>query len=239
MEQDRLAAVYSDANPFFRVCGHMGWGALVNLGYYTLPTLPAVLGGLSFFQRRLETRSLELLEARPGHRVLDACCGRGHTVARLGASGCDAVGVDITAQQIARARARYGHAPRTTFAVGDVTALPRQAEGIGATDGSFDRVHCLEAAFHLSPAGRRAFLAEAYRVLRPGGRFAWSTSHGTQQIRQKSGDSIREVWCVRRGRSRSSSPQPGTSRTRKRPGSSSGAQPTGPARSSHASRNWE
>ncbi|MFV0131895.1 class I SAM-dependent methyltransferase [Streptomyces sp. HMX87] len=168
---DRLAVSYSDANPFFRLCRHLGWGPLVNLGYCTWPTMPAILGGLAFFQRRLETRSLALLQARPGHRVLDACCGRGHTTARLGAAGCDAVGVDITAQQIADARARYGDAPRTTFAVADVTALPRHIDGIDMTDGSFDRVYCLEAAFHLSPAGRRAFLTEAFRVLRPGGRF--------------------------------------------------------------------
>ncbi|MBM7167581.1 class I SAM-dependent methyltransferase [Streptomyces sp. G44] len=179
----------------------MGWGALVNLGYYTLPTLPAVLGGLSFFQRRLETRSLKLLEARPGHRVLDACCGRGHTVARLSASGCDAVGVDITPQQIAQARARYGHAPRTTFAVADVTALPRQAENIGTTDDSFDRVHCLEAAFHLSPTGRRALLAEAYRVLRPGGRFVlvdftWNTADPTEIRRLDPHGLVRTAWQI-------------------------------------------
>jgi MPBQ/MSBQ methyltransferase len=181
MAQDRLAASYSDTNPLFRLCRHLGWGALVNFGYYTLPTLPGMVGGLAPFQRRLESKSLALLEARPGHRVLDACCGRGHTTARLAAAGCDAVGVDITAHQIAEARARYGDAPRTAFAVADVTRLPREADGIRATNGSFDRVHCLEAAFHLAPADRHALLTEAFRVLRPEGRFVlvdftWKTA---------------------------------------------------------------
>jgi SAM-dependent methyltransferase len=198
---DRLLASYSDANPLFRLCRHLGWDALVNLGYYTVPTLPAIVGGLAFFQRRLETRSLALLQARPGHRVLDACCGRGHTTARLAAAGCRAVGVDITAHQIAEARARYGSAPRTTFAVADVTALPRQAEGVRATNGSFDRVHCLEAAFHLTPAGRHALLSEAFRVLRPGGRlvlvdFTWTTDDPAE-IRQLDPQGlVRGAWGI-------------------------------------------
>jgi hypothetical protein len=32
-------------------------------------------------------------------------------------------------------------------------------------------VHCLEAALHFGAEGRRAFLGEAFRVLRPGGRL--------------------------------------------------------------------
>ncbi|MEW2077280.1 MULTISPECIES: class I SAM-dependent methyltransferase [unclassified Streptomyces] len=198
MGQDRLAASYGDANPLFRLCRHLGWGALVNLGYHTLPTLPGIVGGLAWFQRRLETRSLALLQASPGHRVLDACCGRGHTTARLAAAGCDAVGVDITADQIAQARARYGDAVRATFAVADVTALP-QAEGIRATNGSFDRVLCLEAAFHLSPADRRALLAEAFRVLRPGGRFVlvdfvWNTDDPSMIRQLDPLGLVREAW---------------------------------------------
>ncbi|MFF8642582.1 methyltransferase domain-containing protein [Streptomyces sp. NPDC015345] len=184
MGTDPMAASYSDANPFFRLFRHLGWGALVNLGYYTLPTLPALLGGLAFFQRRLETRSLDLLQARPGHRVLDACCGRGHTTARLGAAGCSALGVDISVQQIAEAVRRYGTTPNTAFAVADVTALPVRTKDVPVAGETFDRVHCLEAAFHLTPAGRRTFVAEAFRVLRPGGRFVlvdftWHTADPT------------------------------------------------------------
>ena len=200
MTHDQLATSYSDANPFFRLCRHTGWGSLVNLGYYTLPTLPALLGGLAFFQRRLETQSLALLQARPGHRVLDACCGRGHTTARLGAAGCEAVGVDITPQQIEQAHALYGNTPRTTFAVADITSLPRQADSIYA-DNSFDRVHCLEAAFHLTPAGRQALLNETFRVLRPGGRFVlvdftWNTGD-PGMIRQLDPRSlVRTAWRI-------------------------------------------
>jgi SAM-dependent methyltransferase len=154
----------------FRVLRHLGWDSLVDIGYFTLPTLPiAVLAGPAPFQRRLARRSLALLDARPGQLVLDAGCGRGDTTARLGAAGCRALGVDIQPAQIDEARRRFGDSAR--FAVADATALPDQAAEIPLTEGSFDRVHCLEAAFHFGHEGRRSFLSESFRLLRPGGRL--------------------------------------------------------------------
>jgi SAM-dependent methyltransferase len=123
------------------------------------------------FQRRLVRRSLALLDARPGQLVLDAGCGRGDTTARLGAAGCRALGVDIQPAQIDQARRRFGGLSGVRFAVADATALPRRAAEMPLTDGSFDRVHCLEAAFHFGHEGRRSFLNESFRLLRPGGRL--------------------------------------------------------------------
>ncbi|MDN0198374.1 class I SAM-dependent methyltransferase [Streptomyces sp. S.PNR 29] len=167
---ENIASAYNDDSVLFRVLRHLGWDSLANIGWFTLPALPvAALAGPVPFQRRLARRSLALLDARPGQLVLDAGCGRGDTTARLGAAGCRALGVDIQPAQIDRARRRFGDGAR--FAVADATALPRQAAGIGLTDGSFDRVHCLEAAFHFGHEGRRAFLDESFRLLRPGGRL--------------------------------------------------------------------
>lgn len=174
-----LASAYNDDSVLFRVLRHLGWDSLVDIGYFTLPTLPlVVLAGPAPFQRRLARRSLALLDARPGQLVLDAGCGRGDTTARLGAEGCRALGVDIQPAQVDQARRRFGGCSGARFAVADATALPRQAAEIPLTDGSFDRVHCLEAAFHFGPDGRRAFLDECFRLLRPGGRlvlvdFTW------------------------------------------------------------------
>jgi ubiquinone/menaquinone biosynthesis C-methylase UbiE len=42
------------------------------------------------------------------------------------------------------------------------------AARLAVADGSVDRLHCVEAAFHFD--SRDAFLAEAARVLRPGGK---------------------------------------------------------------------
>ncbi|OUD02160.1 SAM-dependent methyltransferase [Streptomyces swartbergensis] len=167
-----LARAYSDDSVLFRVLRHLGWDSLANIGYFTPSTLPlAALTGPVPFQRRLVRRSLALLDARPGQLVLDAGCGRGDTTARLGAAGCRALGVDIQPAQIDQARRRFGGRPGVRFAVADATALPRQADGIPLTDASFDRVHCLEAAFHFGHEGRRSFLSESFRLLRPGGRL--------------------------------------------------------------------
>ncbi|MEU0191101.1 methyltransferase domain-containing protein [Streptomyces afghaniensis] len=167
-----LASAYNDDSVLFRVLRHLGWDSLVDIGYFTLPTLPlVVLTGPAPFQRRLARRSLALLDARPGQLVLDAACGRGDTTARLGAMGCRALGVDIQPAQIEQARHRFGGLSGVRFAVADATALPRQAARIPLADGSFDRVHCLEAAFHFGHEGRRSFLGESFRLLRPGGRL--------------------------------------------------------------------
>ncbi|MFI9756016.1 class I SAM-dependent methyltransferase [Streptomyces collinus] len=167
-----LAGAYSDESVLFRVLRHLGWDDLANIGYFTLPTLPlAALVGPVFFQRRLARRSLALLDARPGQLVLDAGCGRGDTTARLGAAGCRALGVDIQPSQIDRARRRFGSRSGVRFAVADATALPPRAADIPLPDGSLDRVHCLEAAFHFGHEGRTSFLSECFRLLRPGGRL--------------------------------------------------------------------
>ncbi|MFF8670172.1 SAM-dependent methyltransferase [Streptomyces sp. NPDC015242] len=171
-DSENLARAYGDDSVLFRVLRHLGWDSLANIGYYTLPTVPLVaVTGPAPFQRRLARRSLALLDARPGHLVLDAGCGRGDTTARLAAAGCRALGVDIQPAQIDQARRRFGSRSGVRFAVADATALPRQAAGLPLTDGSFDRVHCLEAAFHFGHEGRRAFLGESFRLLRPGGRL--------------------------------------------------------------------
>ncbi|RAS67458.1 methyltransferase family protein [Lentzea atacamensis] len=176
--EPRYAAAYNDSNVLFRVLRHVGWGDLVNVGYFTLPTLPIAVTGLGWFQRRLLRRSLSLLDVHQGQRVLDAGCGRGLGTAWLARRGCEVLGVDVEPDQVQQARHRFGDQLNARFAVADVTALPARVADVALADESFDRVHCLEAAFHFGPEGRRAFLTEAFRLLRPGGRlvlvdFTW------------------------------------------------------------------
>jgi ubiquinone/menaquinone biosynthesis C-methylase UbiE len=95
----------------------------------------------------------------PGHRVLDVACGMGATTRWLATRlpHADITGVNLSARQLARCAV---NAPSAGFIRGDANALPIRT-------GSMDLVLCVEAMPHFSDRG--AFLAEAQRVLAPGG----------------------------------------------------------------------
>ena len=91
-------------------------------------------------------------------RVLEVGCGTGHWLRMLGERGFDAVGVDASARMLEHARAH----PSCTVLLGVAERLPLSAR-------SFDRLFCVNALHHFED--KPAFLAEARRVLRPGGRM--------------------------------------------------------------------
>ena len=115
----------------------------------------------------LSRTSPELLEAladgwiAPPARVLDLGCGLGVELAALADRGFQAVGIDTSAVAVERARRAH---PEVEFVVGDVLAMPFEAESF---DAIIDR-----GCFHtLAGADRSRYEREAWRVLRPGGRF--------------------------------------------------------------------
>jgi len=103
---------------------------------------------------------LDAVAAGPGTRLLDVGCGPGTITAAAAARGADAVGVDLAVGMLALGRARH---PRLELLEADAEALP-------FPDGTFDAVVGGFILNHL-PAVDTA-LAEAARVLRPGGRIA-------------------------------------------------------------------
>lgn len=91
-----------------------------------------------------------------GKRVLDAACGEGYGSAVLAAEATAVTGVDIDAQAIAHAQARYSGHANLRFLRSDVTALP-------FPDNAFDLVVSFETLEHLAQQER--LLAEFARVL--------------------------------------------------------------------------
>jgi SAM-dependent methyltransferase len=196
---ETVRSAYDGSTALFRLLATNGWGELLNLGYYRVVRLPLVVFGLARFQRELADRSIALLDPRPGQRVLDACCGRGYTTARIAESGAEVLGLDLLEEHVEQATDQFGGVPNVQFASADVTGLPASAAGSPLGDGALDGVHCLEAAFHFGPAGRRAFLAEAYRVLRPGGRlvlvdFTWRDEHPDDIAACDPDRLVRDTW---------------------------------------------
>ncbi len=93
-------------------------------------------------------------------RVLDAACGEGYGAALLAATGAVVTGVDISAEAIAHANARYGQQDGLEFQVADCAALP-------FAEHEFDRVVSFETLEHLD--AQDELLAEFKRVLKPDG----------------------------------------------------------------------
>src|SRR5207248_9495923 len=109
-----------------------------------------------------------LLDGLAPGRALDAACGTGRHARHLAELGHDVVGIDLTPEMLARARAAV---PAARFFEGDVLRLP-------ADDGTFDIVVCGLALAHV--ADLDAAVAELGRVLAEGGRLVVSVLHPFQ-----------------------------------------------------------
>jgi ubiquinone/menaquinone biosynthesis C-methylase UbiE len=116
-------------------------------------------------QRAMLDTYLAEIEFRPGSRVLEIGCGTGSVTRVLaGRPGvAEAVGIDPSPVFISKARELTGAAMNVTFEQGDGRGLP-------CADANFDAVVLHTTLCHI-PQPELA-LAEAFRVLRPGGNLA-------------------------------------------------------------------
>lgn len=134
--------------------------------------------------------TLALLGDVAGRVILDAACGPGLYAEELLARGATVRGFDGSASMIERARARLGPDADLWVQSLDAPITP-------VAEASIDIVLCA-LAYHYSN-DRPSFLAEAARVLRPGGAVVISTQHPTTDWLRLGGSyfdtrPVSEVW---------------------------------------------
>src|SRR6266508_4172551 len=105
---------------------------------------------------------LDAAGVHAGSRLLDVACGPGLISEAAAVRGAQPVGLDVASAMVARARERC---PGLTFVEGDAQRLP-------FPDSSFDAVTMNFGILHLSQP--ETALRQARRVLRQGGRFAFT-----------------------------------------------------------------
>lgn len=101
-----------------------------------------------------------------GKRLLDVACGTGHLVGAAAKRGAISSGIDFAEPMIAVAWANY---PNQAFRVADASELPYE-------DASFDAVTCSFGLSHMEYP--QTAVEEAFRVLKPGGQFAFTLWYG-------------------------------------------------------------
>jgi SAM-dependent methyltransferase len=136
----------------FRAFEHEGWETVAGryheaFGGVTPQTIPALLDAAAVGPRK---------------RLLDVASGPGYVAAAAAARGAEVIGVDFAQAMVEEARRLH---PGIPFRTGDAEDLP-------FADGEFDAVTMNFGLLHLARPERA--IAEAWRVLRPRGRYAFT-----------------------------------------------------------------
>jgi len=101
---------------------------------------------------------LELLDVKPGERILDLGCGTGDLAKLIWEHGAEVVGIDASPDMIAKAEGKY---PELDFSVANGTDFH--------FDESFDAVFTNAVLHWIHDAD--GVIKSVYNVLKPGGRF--------------------------------------------------------------------
>lgn len=113
-------------------------------------------------------RLVEAVGAATGTKALDLCCGHGNVASGLVKAGAQVTGLDFSPAMLDMARTAV---PEAQFVEGDAMALEFE-------DASFDVVTIGFGMPHVPDPPK--VVAEARRVLRPGGRLAFSVWCGPE-----------------------------------------------------------
>ncbi len=187
---------YDGSDAVFRLLRLATWGSpLMNLGYFGFRGPLAFLNTIANVesaQHRLVRKTVDLLDVKGDQRVLDVACGRGKSsfIIQCLNPTATVVGLDLLEHHIDVATTLFGNTKNLSYVAGNAMLLD-------FPDESFDRVMCLEAAFHFPDRGQ--FLSESFRVLRPGGRlvvvdFAWNTDADRVHRDDPRTRQVRKIW---------------------------------------------
>ncbi len=124
------------------------------------------------FQRYRVRKVLELYRPDAGDRVVDVGCGWGTFSFALAGTAGEVVGVDFSEKSIALCNRRLEREPRK-----NVRFLCADGGDTGLEAGAWDLVLAADLFEHLYPADSVRVVEEAFRLLRPGGRFSVWTPH--------------------------------------------------------------
>ena len=123
------------------------------------------------FWDRWGSATVSRIDLSGGDRVLDVCCGAGASAIpaalAVGATG-SVLGLDLAEPLLALARQRAAD-----LGVGNVSFERHDATETGLPSESFDAVVCVFGVFFA--ADMPAFVAEMWRLVRPGGTLAITT----------------------------------------------------------------
>ncbi len=109
-------------------------------------------------------RMIELAEPRPTDRLLDIATGGGNVARVFSPHVAEVVASDLTPRMLAAVEASFAKLGLTNVRIAEA-----DAEQLPFEDASFEIVTCRIAPHHFPHPDR--FVAEAARVLKPGGRF--------------------------------------------------------------------
>lgn len=116
----------------------------------------------------LQTINFDHIRLQVGDRLLDLGCGEGrHTISACMARDLDAVGVDLSLQDLKVTRQRFQELDTPESHQKNLLVLAADGARLPFSDGSFDKVICSEVLEHIPDY--REVITEIHRVLKAGG----------------------------------------------------------------------
>lgn len=172
-DKDTIVRYYTESERGYRIF-HSRDGSV----HMTLTTPDSSLPQDNLGQARVVQQHVQELSART---ILELGCGKGFNLGYLARLNPEArlVGIDLTPAHISMASKKYSNLSNVRFELGDFQSLL-------FSDNEYDLLFEVEAVCHAQDAA--SAFREAYRVLRPGGRFVLFDGFSAPDLSQYSKD---------------------------------------------------